>query len=197
MKNMSNRVELAKYFAELGFNKGAEIGVFTGYFSEVMFQHIPALHLYCVDIWGSGKYARAEQECLGRLKPYNVTIIKKYSVEAAKDVPDGSLDFVYIDGAHDYENAKADIQAWAPKVKVGGIISGDDFYDFPSGKGGVMRAATEFASHHHFNLKLTDWDIDNPNRDDRQPSFWFVKTHNDGPQHPHERAPYDGFKNRT
>lgn len=195
MKSLSNRVELTKYFAELGFTKGAEVGVFTGYFSEVMFQHIPALHLYCVDIWGEGKYKRAEEECLERLKPYDTTIIKKYSVEAAKDVPDGSLDFVYIDGAHDYDNVKADINAWASKVRVGGIIAGDDFYDFPSGKGGVMRAATEYASHHHFNLNLTEWDITNPIRDDRQPSFYMLKTHDNGPQHPHTNESYDDFRN--
>lgn len=193
-KELKNRIELIKYFAELGFTEGAEVGVFTGYFSEVMFQNIPALHLYCVDIWGSGKYQRAENECLERLKPYNKTIIKDYSVEAAKQVADGSLDFVYIDGAHDYDNVKADIEAWAPKVKVGGIISGDDFYDFPTGRGGVMQAATEFASHHHYDLKLTNWDIDNPLSDDRQPSFWFVKSHNNGPQHPHKNESYTGFK---
>lgn len=191
---MKNRLDLPQYFAELGFKKGAEVGVFTGYFSEVMCKAMPGLELICCDIWGSGKYQRAEQECLERLRPYNVTIIKKYSVEAAKDVPDGSLDFVYIDGAHDYDNVKADIEAWAPKVRIGGIISGDDFYDFPSGKGGVMRAATEYTSHHHFDLNLTNWDIDNPNRDDRQPSFWFVKTHDEGAQHPHERKAFDGFR---
>ena len=192
---MKNRIELAEYFAEQGFTKGAEVGVFTGYYSEILFKNIPALHLYCVDIWGHGKYQRAEDECLERLKPYNATIIKKYSVEAAKDVPDGSLDFVYIDAAHDYDNVKADINAWASKVRVGGIVALDDFYDFPSGKGGVMRAATGYTSHHHFNLKLTDWDIENPVRDDRQPNAWFIRSHDNGTQHPHLNESYDGFKN--
>lgn len=193
-QEFKNRLELPKYFNDLGFKKGAEVGVFGGYFSEKLCKAIPGLDLTACDVWGWGKYERAEQECLERLRPYNVTIIKDYSVFAANKVPDGSLDFVYIDAAHDYENVKLDIEAWAPKVKVGGIIAGDDFYDFPSGKGGVMRAATEFASHHHFDLKLTDWDIDNPVRDDRQPSFYFFKTHNDGPQHPHERKNFDGFR---
>lgn len=192
---MKNRLELAKYLAEQGFTKGVEVGVFAGYFSEVLCKAMPGLDLICVDIWGFGKYKKAEQECLERLRPYNVSIIKKYSVEAAKDVPDGSLDFVYIDGAHDYDNVKADIQAWAPKVRVGGIVALDDFYDFPSGKGGVMQAATEYASHHHFNLKLTDWDIDNPIRDDRQPNAWFVRSHDGGTLHPHEKENFDGFRN--
>lgn len=191
---MRNRIELAQYFKKLNFKVGAEVGVFTGYYSQVLCETIPGLRLYACDIWGEGKYKRAEDECLERLRPYNATIIKKPSVEAAKDVPDGSLDFVYIDAAHDYDNVKLDIKAWEPKVRVGGIICGDDFYDFPSGKGGVMQAATEFASHYHFDLKLTNWDIDNPIRDDRQPSFYFVKTHNNGPQHPHLNESYNAFK---
>jgi predicted O-methyltransferase YrrM len=176
-QEFTNRVELAQYFATLGFTKGAEVGVFTGYFSEVLCKAMPGLDLTAVDIWGRGKYQQAEDECLQRLEPYSVTIIKKYSVDAAKDIPDGSLDFVYIDAAHDYENVKLDIEAWAPRVRVGGIVSGDDFYDFPSGKGGVMKAATEFTSHNNYDLKLTSWDLDNPIQDDRQPSFYFEVTH--------------------
>jgi predicted O-methyltransferase YrrM len=174
---MKNRLDLPKYFNELGFTKGAEIGVFTGYFSEILCKAMPGLDLIACDVWGWGKYQRAEQECLERLQPYNVTIVKKYSVDAAKDVPDGSLDFVYIDAAHDYDNVKADLEAWTPKVKIGGLVSGDDFYDFPSGKGGVMQAVCEFTSHNRYNLKLTDWNEDNPIRDDRQPSFYFERTH--------------------
>ena len=176
-QELTNRIDLARYFAEQGFTKGAEIGVFTGYYSEVLFKSIPDLHMYCIDIWGWGKYQRHEQECLERLQPYNATIIKEYSVEAAKQVPDGSLDFVYIDAAHDYENVKKDIEAWTPKVRIGGIVSGDDFYNFPSGKGGVMQAVTEFTSNNRYDLKLTSWNEENPIRDDRQPSFYFTRTH--------------------
>ena len=186
-QEFKNRVEMVKYFAELGFNKGAEIGVFGGYFAEVLCNNIPGLTLICVDPWDRGKYKRAEAEARERLKVYDTKIVKGYSAEAATDVPDGSLDFVYIDGAHDYDNVKADIEAWTPKVRVGGIVSGDDFYDFPSGKGGIMKAATEFTSHHQYNLRLTEWDMENPIRDDRQPSFWFFVTHHDGPQHPHSK----------
>lgn len=183
---MQNRLDLAKYFNELGFKKGAEVGVFGGYYSEVLCKAIPGLDLTCIDIWGWGKYQRAEEECLERLRPYNTTIIKKYSVEAAQDVPDGSLDFVYIDAAHDYENVKKDIEAWAPKVRVGGIIAGDDFYQGKSGGMGVMQAVTEYCNNlyangklreHHYNLRLTLWDDDNPIRDDRQPNWYFVKDH--------------------
>lgn len=179
--SVKNRVELAQHFATLGFTKGAEVGVFAGYFSEVLCKAMPGLDLTCVDVWGWGKYKQAEDEMLERLKPYNVKIIKKYSVEAAQDVADGSLDFVYIDAAHDYENVLKDLEAWVPKVRIGGIVSGDDFYQGRSGGMGVMRAVTEFTNDtrrkHQYDIKLTNWDPKNPVRDDRQPNFWFEKTH--------------------
>jgi len=50
-----------------------------------------------------------------------------FSVEVAKQYTDDSLDFVFIDGDHRYECVLADIQAWLPKVKAGGIIAGHDY----------------------------------------------------------------------
>lgn len=174
-QKFKNRVELAKYFNDLGFKYGAEIGVFTGYFSEILCQAMPGLRLVCVDPWSWGKYQRHEEEALARLAPYNTDIMKTTSEEAAPKIKDGSLDFVYIDAAHDYENVKKDIELWTPKVRKGGIVSGDDFYNFPSGKGGVMQAVTEYTSNNRYDLKLTSWNEENPIRDDRQPSWFFIK----------------------
>lgn len=174
---MKDRVELADYFNMLGFKHGAEVGVFTGYYSEVLCKAIEGLKLLCVDPWAWGKYQRHEEEALARLKPYNTVIMKMTSLEAVRQVEDETLDFVYIDAAHDYKSVKEDVAAWTPKVKIGGIVSGDDFYNFPSGKGGVMPAVTEYTSNKRYNLQLTEWNEDNPIRDDRQPSWWFVRTH--------------------
>lgn len=57
-----------------------------------------------------------------------VTIHVAGSVEAASHFADNSLAFVYIDAGHDYESVKADIQAWLPKIRSGGTISGDDIH---------------------------------------------------------------------
>ena len=63
------------------------------------------------------------------------------SHEAAQHVKDGSMDFVFIDGDHSYENCIEDIRDWTPKVKPNGLICGHDFghRDFP----GVERAVRE------------------------------------------------------
>ena len=56
-----------------------------------------------------------------------VQLLISDSVAAAKLFPDRSLAWVHIDARHDYDSVSADIAAWAPKVRVGGWLSGDDF----------------------------------------------------------------------
>jgi hypothetical protein len=60
------------------------------------------------------------------------------SVEAAGYFDDNSVDFLMLDGDHGYEAVRADIDAWLPKMRRGGVISGDD-YLWP----GVKKAADE------------------------------------------------------
>jgi predicted O-methyltransferase YrrM len=61
------------------------------------------------------------------------------SVEVSKQYADDSLDFVFIDGDHRYECVLADIRAWLPKVKAGGVIAGHDYGWWPD----VRRAVHE------------------------------------------------------
>lgn len=56
-----------------------------------------------------------------------INVIRSDSVEAANMYEDESVDFVLLDGGHSYEQVKADITAWLPKVKKGGVLAGDDY----------------------------------------------------------------------
>lgn len=63
------------------------------------------------------------------------------SVEASDLFDNASLDFVFVDGAHDYDSVSLDLWKWWPKVKRGGWMAGHDFtHMFP----GVMKSVQEF-----------------------------------------------------
>src|ERR1051325_7869364 len=64
-----------------------------------------------------------------------ITLIISDSVSAAGLFGDASLDWVHLDARHDYASVKADIEAWLPKVKAGGWLSGDhyDTQKWPAG----------------------------------------------------------------
>lgn len=55
-----------------------------------------------------------------------VRVFYMESSEAVKFIDDGSMDIVFIDASHEYNNVKRDIELWYPKVKEGGIICGHD-----------------------------------------------------------------------
>ena len=132
------RNDLPVLFKELGFKVGAEIGVYRGHYSEIMCKG--GLKLFSIDPWivySDYKWLRSDQDMMERcykrakqrLAHYDCTIIHKTSMEALKDFKDGSLDFVYIDGNHGFKSVTEDVYEWSKKVKIGGIISGDDYYN--------------------------------------------------------------------
>lgn len=135
IEDMSRKI-MAETLCELGFNLGAEIGVAEGVHAEILCKANPDLKLYGIDAWQhyhgyldyltkklEDFYAKAQV----RLAPYNCEIVRKFSMDAVKDFDDKSLDFVYIDGGHDFLNVAQDICCWVEKVKPGGIIYGHDY----------------------------------------------------------------------
>lgn len=181
---MKNRIELAKYFNELGFKSGAEIGACFGRYSEILCQSIPGLKLMSIDAWNNTRNAQREASAkmLGeestriKLAPYNAIVIKSSSMDAVKNVKDCTLDFVFIDAGHDYNSVAEDIREWSKKVRVGGIVSGHDYYIFPnSGNRGVVDAVDEYVKENNIELLTIGWDKGNPVKDDRQPCWYFFK----------------------
>lgn len=127
------RAELASLFAELGHGVGAEIGVFKGVYSEIICRANPTVELYCVDMWKNyddfyiPDMENAEQTARDRLKDYNVHYLHTDSVTASMQIEDGSLDFVYIDGNHEWLYVAQDLYYWSRKVRKGGIVAGHDY----------------------------------------------------------------------
>jgi hypothetical protein len=142
--------------------KGAEIGVKTGRYSDQLLSNWRGSELISIDPWLSAdpeeyvdrsnvsqeEFDRLYHETRDRLAPYGSrsTIWRTTSVEAARKVPDRSLDFVYIDARHDYESVKEDVAAWCSKVRPGGILAGHDYVDgdLQEGEFYVKSAVDEF-----------------------------------------------------
>jgi len=147
------RNDLPALFASRGYTRGAEIGVYKGYYSLALCAGIPNLHLTCVDRWcpyrnmKTGRTIfhssiKAYDEARELLRPYHCDFLKMDSLAAAKEIPDHSLDFVYIDADHWLTAVINDLQAWIPKVRPGGVIAGHD-YDLHVSEGNSVRVAVK------------------------------------------------------
>ncbi len=136
---ISRETDIPQLFKDLGFKVGAEIGVYRGAYSEALLKGIPGLKLSGIDLWelypGYKDYTNediksAYEEALSRTKDFDCTLIKGWSNEVVKQFADNSLDFVYIDGNHNFEHTVEDISNWSKKVRPGGIVYGHDFEDW-------------------------------------------------------------------
>jgi predicted O-methyltransferase YrrM len=169
---------LVKHFKDLNPKKGVEIGVLRGEYSEYLLKHIPGLTLYCIDPWrvydgytdivdGLDNFY---DEAVKRLKPYNARIIRALSSDAVQAFDDSSLDFVYIDGAHDYKHVTEDIDLWSKKIRKGGIISGHDYVVNPADpRIEVKKAVDDWVQKH----AIENWFVITDGK--RNPSwFWVV-----------------------
>jgi hypothetical protein len=119
----------------MGFKVGAEIGVNLGKYSYRLCKYNPNLKLYCIDPWLSNPLQMYPQEWWDNVYAMATTLLEGKSVEimrmtsedAAKIIPDNSLDFVYIDAMHDFESVVRDLSLWYPKVRKEGVVSGHDY----------------------------------------------------------------------
>jgi hypothetical protein len=123
---------------------GVEIGVKAGAFSAYILGDWKGARLISIDHW-VGEHERHFETTKKRLSRFGMRseIWRLASEPAAELVEDGSLDFVYIDAAHDRESVSRDLAAWFPKVRPGGIIAGHDYIP-DRGNCGVKTAVDDF-----------------------------------------------------
>ena len=120
----------------------AEIGVWDGGFSEEILEITQPKTLHLIDPWTfqpefknsafgretrrddmAEKYLAVQEKFKGDDR---VVIHRKMSDEALEQFDDHSLDWVYLDGNHNYEVVSNDLKLSLDKVKPNGIIAGDD-----------------------------------------------------------------------
>ena len=147
-----------------GFLTGVEIGVNCGFHAQSLVNVLNINRLYLVDPYCDYvdkdhvyNYEDAYREAVFRLNSFKdrVVFIKSKSHEAVESIPDG-LDFVYIDGNHDYDFVKKDIMLYYDKVRSGGVLGG---HDFGIVYHGVAEAVVEFCKDYGYELngRVGDW----------------------------------------
>ena len=145
-----------------------EIGAFECRNSEEMIQLLNIKKLYLIDPYsGAGddvdnymntpNWDNVEKRARRRMFKFGnkVVFIKKFSSDAVNDIPNG-MDYIYIDGNHDYDFVKSDIENYYKKVRIGGILAGHDI-NIPD----VLKAVREFTKKNNldFIIRKDDWII--------------------------------------
>ncbi|HXB65450.1 MAG TPA: class I SAM-dependent methyltransferase [Solirubrobacteraceae bacterium] len=147
---------------------GLEIGTWKGDFSARILADARPRRLYLVDPWehrGEREYSGAlyggnvgEQERMdaihegvcGRFEAEiergQVVVLRASSLDAAAELRDGALDWVYIDGDHTHAAVRRDLDAYYDKLKPDGMLAGDDYGVVEWWDDGVTRAVEELAA---------------------------------------------------
>lgn len=146
---------------------GVEIGVWAGDLSAAILRAVRPTRLHLLDPWAFAPDERYEQAWYGGARAGSqvemdqvyervlqrfdteiadgaVVIHRSTSAEAAAEFEDASLDWVYVDGNHLYEYVQTDLALFAPKVRPGGLLAGDDYGAAGWWDDGVRRAVDRF-----------------------------------------------------
>ena len=146
-QKMVNNTNDTSHFVEVGVWKGRS----AAFMAVEINNSKKNIKFDCIDTW-EGSVEHQEYDIIVDKKLYDlfleniepvkniITPIKMSSLDAVNLYDDESLDFVFIDASHEYEDVKKDIIAWLPKVKVGGVLAGHDYSDMWDG---VVKAVDE------------------------------------------------------
>lgn len=155
---MTYKDSVVQLIKEYHCREVAEIGVFTGVLAKHVLTRCQLARYYLIDPWmpyaderASGKDATLDgwnDICYAVYNEFlwqcpESRIIRLDSVRASYLFKPESLDLVFIDANHTYEAVSADIQAWLPIVRKGGVLAGHD-YHCQGGHAGVKKAVDEY-----------------------------------------------------
>ena len=135
-------------------NIGVELGVAEGIFSHRMVESNLFSAFFGVDMYSDMHDINEYKTALKKIGIFSNYKLLRMTFEDAYDLFDEeSLDFVYVDGyAHNGEEGGRTIFEWSKKVKIGGVLAGDDYHnDWPL----VQKAVDEFVRLSGFDLYVT------------------------------------------
>lgn len=129
-----DRFPTNSHFVEIGTWKGMS----AAYMAVEIINSGKNIKFDCVDTWDfvpsqteipEDQFENLYETFLNNIEPvkHQIKPVKALSWDGADHYADESLDFIFIDAAHDYESVKKDINAWFPKLKNGGVIAGHDY----------------------------------------------------------------------
>lgn len=137
----------------------AEVGVKRGVNAKDMLTKLSIKKLYLIDNWIT-KHS-SEEITLKNLEKFKdkIVTLTGESSKVCNNIKDEELDFVYIDADHKYKGIKKDIESYYPKVKIGGLICGHDYFERKDR--GVIKAVDEFFGKKNINTVLC---LDSPEK---------------------------------
>lgn len=141
---------------------GLELGIFRGDLAKNVIRELTPKMYYMIDPWKhhpgwkkkkyKGKYIVDQdfvewmfQDICKEFDKPNVRIYRGFSYELVNEFEDEYFDFIYVDASHKYKDLLRDLTLYYPKLKDGGLMSGDDWL-LEEGKNGVKEAVLEFTS---------------------------------------------------
>ena len=125
--------------------------------------------LFCTDVLSYGGFEKLVKNIKIHLKKYEnkYTWYRSPSLDITNEqIPDESVDAIFLDGDHSYEAVSKDLKFWWNKLRPGGWLLGDDY---ASCCPGVTKAVDEFASNNKFTIEF----LTRP--DNTYPIYKFVK----------------------
>ena len=180
LHELTTRNDIGLVLNAMGARLGAEIGVAFGENAEQILSTSNIQALILVDPWqyvhgeDPTGYADAIKDwqgchdyCANKLRRFGdrARMIRATSEEAAKAIPDGALDFIYIDGyAHTGQDGGRTLADWWPKLKPGGMFAGHDYHPRYQPTIDVVDA---FMASRGLQFGLTE--------EDELPSWWTIK----------------------
>lgn len=158
-----------------------ELGVFRGVNGQYIFKNFDILKMYLIDPYVPLDYIKIyygtkeivlynKSVAKENLKNYEKKCIwlEDFSENVHIQIPNESVDIIYIDGCHSFESVLSDLRLYYSKIKFGGLIIGDDYNE-----DGVKRAIELFSKENNLSYKISR--ANKIRQFSATDKFWFIK----------------------